>query len=389
MSSDHLNRLDSLLNDYQLDVLFCRLPENIVYLTGALPVLGISIAAYQPQKFTALLQPEFENIWYPNLNRQTDSFPTGHLGDAPITKSYAEWLARLHSQHKISPLRIGIEMDISITSPAFNASEMLLPGKTWQDLLQAEFPEARLVDAIPVLEQARAIKDEGEIALLQKSCEIANMGLSALQSTLHPGMSEVEAAALVESEIRVRGTGWKGARLVQAFAQVTTGPDGSYRQSMLTPSSTRKMERGDLVMIELGVCVDGYWSDLTRTYCVGKPDQAQIQAYNAVFEAQQCAVKSLQAGNRWGDPDQAARACLQSAGYGAYFKHGTGHGIGCRYHESIPRLNPGAEDLLENGMVTSVEPGIYIPGFGGIRIEDNLAVTEGGPLWLSIPAERW
>jgi hypothetical protein len=77
------------LNDYQLDVIFCRLPENIVYLTGALPVLGISIAAYQPQKFTALLQPEFENIWYPNLNRQTDSFPTGHLGDAPITKSYA------------------------------------------------------------------------------------------------------------------------------------------------------------------------------------------------------------------------------------------------------------------------------------------------------------
>jgi len=389
LQSDHLNRLNVLLDQHQLDILFCRLPENIVYLSGALPVLGLSIVAYQPQKFTALLQPEFENIWYHNNNIQTEFFPTGHLGDAPALKSYADWLGNLHKQRNLSPLHIGIEENINIASPAFNASEMLLPGREWTDLLQAEFPDATLVDAIPILEKAKAIKDAAEIALMQKSCEIANLGLSALQDAIRPGMSEVEAAALVESEIRVRGTGWKGARLVQAFAQVTSGPDGSFRQSMLTPSSTRKMESGDLVMIELGVCVDGYWSDLTRTYCVGKPEKAQIIAYNAVFEAQQRAVKALQAGNHWGDPDKAARTCLQTAGYGAYFKHGSGHGIGCRYHESIPRLNPNADELLENGMVTSVEPGIYIPGFGGIRIEDNIAITENGPVWLSIPAERW
>lgn len=389
MLFDHLKRLNSWMNKDQLDVIFCRLPENIVYLTGSYPILGLSIAAYMPDRFITLLLPEFETIWFPSRKVQIDSFPTGHLGDKSIIKSYSEWLTRLHNQYNINPLRIGIEMDITIAAPAYNSAEMLLPGSSWIDILQAEFPEAKFINSIPLIEQARAIKDEGEIGAMQKSCEVANFGLFALQDSLRPGMTEVEAAALVESEIRQRGTGWKDARLVQAFAQVTSGPEGSYRQSMLTPSSTRKMETGDLVMIELGVCVDGYWSDLTRTYCVGKPNNAQIQAYNAVYDAQQLAAKTLRAGKPWGDPDRAARTSLQSAGFGDYFKHGTGHGIGCRYHESIPRLNPGMTELLESGMVTSVEPGIYILGFGGIRIEDNLAVTDGDPIWLSKPAERW
>ncbi len=389
MLFDHIKRLNSWMNKDQMDVIFCRLPENIVYLTGSYPILGLSIAAYMPDRFIALLQPEFETICLPSRKIQIDSFPTGHLGDKSITESYTEWLTGLRELHNINPHRIGIEMDITIAAPAFNSAEMLLPGSTWIDLLKTEFPLAKLINTIPLIEQVRAIKDEAEIGAMQKACEVANFGLSALQDSLHPGMSEVEAAALVENEIRQHGTGWKGARLVQAFAQVTSGPDGSYRQSMLTPSSTRKMETGDLVMIELGVCVDGYWSDLTRTYCIGKPNIAQIQAYNAVYDAQQLAAKALRTGKPWGDPDRAARTSLQSAGFGEYFKHGTGHGIGCRYHESFPRLNPGGTELLESGMVTSVEPGIYIPGFGGIRIEDNLAVTDGDPIWLSTPAERW
>lgn len=389
MPTDHLQRLDSYMNEYQLDILFCRLPENIVYLTGTYPVLGLSIAAYQPGRFIALLLPEFEFTRQPDDRIRVDAFPNGHLGDPPVLQAYAAWLEQLGQKYQPQPKSIGVEVDISIAAPAFNASEMLLPGRDWMELLKTKFPQAALADCLPALEKSRAVKDEGEIAQMRKAGEIANFGLAALGGSLQPGMTEVEAAALVEKEIRTRGTGWQGAQLVQAFAQVTGGPEGSYRQSMLTPSSAKRMEMGDLVMIELGVCVDGYWSDLTRTYTIGKPSKAQVEAYNAVWDAQQNAAQALREGNCWGAPDLAARSLLQSRGYGKYFKHGTGHGIGCRYHESVPRLLPGAEEKLAAGMVTSVEPGIYIPGFGGIRIEDNLVVTAADPRWLSTPAERW
>ena len=158
---------------------------------------------------------------------------------------------------------------------------------------------------------------------------------------IRPGLREVDAAALVESTIRSGGTGFEGARLVRAWAHITSGPEGTYLQSMLTPSGERAMQAGDLVMIEMAVCADGYWSDLTRVYCVGQPTAEQVRLYNAVLAAQQAGAAQLIPGKTWGDPDQAGRLILEQAGLGVYFKHGTGHGVGYRYHETIPQLGPG------------------------------------------------
>ena len=237
--------------------------------------------------------------------------------------------------------------------------------------------------------QARACKSEIELDLLRRVNRIAQLGLDALAEAIRPGLREVDAAALVESTIRSGGVGFDGARLVRAYAHVTAGVEGTFRQSMLTPSGPRAMEAGDLVMIEMAVCADGYWSDLTRVYCVGQPSAEQKRLYNALLTAQQAAAAALIPGHTWGDPDYAARASLEQAGLGVYFKHGTGHGVGYRYHETIPQLGPGKTDLLLEGMVTSVEPGIYLPGVGGIRIEDNVAVGPNGPLFLSQPCLPW
>jgi Xaa-Pro dipeptidase len=219
--------------------------------------------------------------------------------------------------------------------------------------------------------------------------EIAEMGILDALSKLTPGMTEVQVGAMVEYKIRADGPGYKNARLVRAEAEVGAGPVGTFKGTLLVPSTGYKLQEGDFVMIELATMVDGYFSDLTYMGVVGPPSQRQKEVYNHLLEAQQAATQQLCPGNTFDAPDKAARLVLEKAGLGEYFVHITGHGVGFRYHEFIPFLAPGAAGRLEVGMVSSVEPGVYIPDFGGLRIEDNVAVGPDGPIVLSTPRKPW
>ena len=181
----------------------------------------------------------------------------------------------------------------------------------------------------------------------------------------------------------------KGARLVWAEAEVASGPVNTAKANLLIPSTNRVIEQGDLVMVELATLMDGYYSDLTYMAVAGDPTERQQEVHNAVLEAQQAASKLMVPGNSYADPDVAARNALDKAGLGAYFVHVTGHGLGFRFHESTPFLMPGATGTLREGIVSSIEPGVYIPDFGGIRIEDNVAVGRDGPDFLSMPRQPW
>jgi Xaa-Pro aminopeptidase len=206
---------------------------------------------------------------------------------------------------------------------------------------------------------------------------------------LGPGMTEAQVGALVEGKIRGDGVGCKGARLVRANAEVGAGPVGSTKGTLLVPSTNNVIHDGDIVMVELATVVDGYWSDLTYVAVAGGPNERQRTVYNTVLEAQQAAAHEMREGASFADPDRAARTVLEKAGLDQYFPHITGHGVGLRYHEFIPFLMPGATGVLKQGMVSSVEPGVYIENFGGIRIEDNVAVGARGPVFLSTPREPW
>jgi Xaa-Pro dipeptidase len=384
-----MQSLDQSMRHSGLDGLICRLPENIVYLTGTLPVNGASAVFYLPDEKPILFQPDCESQWVKPNRCDVELFAWGHLGNPDLYISYRNWFSQLLHKFGDRLKSIGLEIDYPVAAPSYSSAEALLPAIQWQDMMTDIFHHSSLQDCEPIFVDIRAIKEQDELDLLRRSNEIAELGLHALQLEIHPGMPEVQAAALVESTIRIKGTGYQGAQLVKAYAQVTSGAEGTYKQSMLTPSGLREFQNGDLVMIEMATCADGYWSDLTRVYSVGKPSSEQIQIYNIVLAAQSAAAKALLPGNTWSSPDQAARSVIEAAGYGSYFKHGTGHGVGYRYHETIPQLSPGNKGIFKKGMVTSVEPGIYIPGFGGIRIEDNLAVGENGPVWLSCPCEPW
>jgi Xaa-Pro dipeptidase len=190
------------------------------------------------------------------------------------------------------------------------------------------------------------------------------------------GVSGVELAAAVEREVMVRGTGYQGAVRVRAYAQVAVGPEESavgYRPNEI--STLRRLEPGDVALLELGVVADGYWADRTRVRVAGKPSRDQLRVFDTVRTAQEAAIAAIRPGVSGGDIDEAARSVIRDAGYARYFPHITGHGLGFGYHESFPILAPRERGRLEEGMITSIEPGVYFTPCGGFRIEDDVLVT--------------
>lgn len=224
-------------------------------------------------------------------------------------------------------------------------------------------PAPQLVTAL------RAVKDEGELALIRRAVAVAEEAFARLLPLVRPGRSERELA--LELEFLMRRLGAEAA----AFdVIVVSGPRSSLPHGR---PGERRIAPGDLVTFDFGARVGGYHSDVTRTLVVGKADARQREVYEVVRAAQAAALAAVREGVKAGEVDCAARAVIGAAGYGERFGHSTGHGLGLEVHE-FPTLAPNREDRLAAGMVVTVEPGVYIPGWGGVRIEDTVIVTASG-----------
>jgi Xaa-Pro dipeptidase len=275
--------------------------------------------------------------------------------------------------------RIGYEANFEAIAPSWNSAESLIPAADTVALIQSAFPDATLVDASALLKKERRTKTQYEISRLEIASEISAIGLEAFQHVVDAGKTGVELAAEVEREVMVRGTGYRGAIRVRAYAQVTVGPEETalgYRPNVI--STTRRLKQGEIALLELGLVADGYWADRTRARVAGQPSEVQQAYFDTVVRAQEAAIAAIKPGIPASAVDQAARSTIQSSGYGDFFPHITGHGLGFGYHESSPILGPQSQDVLEAGMLTSVEPGIYDRTIGGIRIEDDVLVTPAG-----------
>jgi len=275
--------------------------------------------------------------------------------------------------------RIGYDGSFAAVAPSWNSAEILVPAATNAALLQSAFQDGELIDASPMLHAERLTKTAYEISKIRLASEISCLGLEAFDQSVDVGIPGVELAALVEHAVMARGTGSRGAQRVRAYAQVAVGPEESavgYRPNEV--STLRKLEGGDVALLELGVVADGYWADRTRVRIAGKPSGDQLRVFETVRKAQEAAVAAIRPGVSAAEVDEAARSVIEAAGYGAFFPHITGHGVGFAYHEAGPKLAPGSRDLLQEGMVTSVEPGVYFTPCGGFRIEDDVLVTRDG-----------
>ena len=340
MRSFH-EKLPDWLNDRSLHaVVICR-RENVRYFSGFAGTAGVlAVTASERRLFVDFRYIEQANLTAPSFQIVRC---TGNPLDAAL-----EWLKEADCR------QIGFEEDF-LTVAEFTRMTAKIDRNCW----------------VPVrLDTLRAVKEPVEVEKIVAAAEIADEALKKILPMIRPGESEVALAAALEYEMRIRGS-----EQVAFDTIIASGPRSALPHGV---ASGRNIEAGDFVVIDFGAVFEGYRSDMTRTMFVGEPTLRHREIYDTVLRAQLAGLSAVKAGAVCRMVDQAARSVIDKAGFGDFFGHGLGHGVGLDVHED-PRLAPSAgEAKLEAGMVVTVEPGIYIPGWGGVRIEDLVVVTEDG-----------
>lgn len=237
------------------------------------------------------------------------------------------------------------------------------------ELLQRFAPGVQMTHAEPVMDALRLRKDSGEVAAMRRAVRVAEQALEQLLPRIKIGQTEKEIAAMLVQELTQAG-----AQTVAFSPIVSAGPNGASPHAVPTE---RPIQSGDLLVIDWGAFVDDYPSDITRTFAVGEINAEFQRIYEAVRQANAAGVAAAAPGASGQTIDRAARAVIEKAGYGEFFIHRTGHGLGLETHEH-PSIVEGETEGLPAGAVFTVEPGIYLPGRGGVRIEDNILITADG-----------
>ncbi|HEX3491627.1 MAG TPA: aminopeptidase P family protein [Streptosporangiaceae bacterium] len=297
--------------------------------------------------------------------------PARYPGVLATDSRYAEAARRdcadleLVVERAIEPALVRLAAEAGAATLAFEAQEMTVE----RHAALAELAGAPgLVPLGRVVEDLRMVKDEAEIDLLRRACEITSAALGEVIGELAPGRTEREIALAVERAMTDRGADGLAFDTI-----VASGPNGAIPHHV--PGS-RRLETGDLVTIDCGALVEGYHADMTRTVALGQVSDWQREIYDLVAEAQAAGVAAATAGTDVGDLDAVARDLIEAAGYGGYFQHGLGHGVGLEVHEA-PIIGYDRTGTLVDRVPVTVEPGVYLPGRGGVRIEDTLVVRAG------------
>ncbi|MDD2732951.1 MAG: Xaa-Pro peptidase family protein [Desulfuromonadaceae bacterium] len=235
--------------------------------------------------------------------------------------------------------------------------------------LSEKLNSSELIELGAKLDEIRIRKDNAEIILLSDVATLSSQSLAAILPGIKPGVREEEIALALEIEMRHRGADGRAFDFIVASGERGAMPHGVASNKIIQP--------GDLVTIDFGAVKDGYHSDETVTVACGKPGLQAQEIHSIVRSAHDLAIRAVRPGISCKDLDEVARGYIREKGYGDFFGHGLGHGVGLEIHE-MPTLSPRSATLLDEGMVITIEPGIYIPGFGGVRIEDTVVVTGDG-----------
>ena len=374
-------QIRTFLQQHDLRAWIAWRPDELLMLSGYFPYWGASLlicfADAEPILFVPLLEPR-DHI---PAGLRVQEYP---WGDLKCSDPYSVLVAAVGSElvkARVKGEQVGMNLSSSRISLPIQAAEQIPIPEAFSGQLsglttrldrkcQAAFADLYLR------------KTPEEIAAIRQANRVANVGLQAFFENLRPGMAEAEVAAEVESAIH-RQIGRDGIFHSRGWAMVQSGPN-SADAGRFNRSTGRRLEDGDLALIELATCVNGYWSDLTRTAAVGSPKPEVERILAIATDAQQAAVDGVRSGVTAGHIDSLARDKIAAQGLSSFFTHHTGHHVGFRYHDPGFLILPGESAKLEPGMVITIEPGVYVPERGcGARIEDNVLVTESGHEVLS------
>ncbi|WP_297437794.1 Xaa-Pro dipeptidase PepQ [Thermococcus sp.] len=334
-----IEHLQEFLSQNELDGALIISSPNLYYFTGSSPVLGGYLVVTPDESLFMVPELEYEEA------RETSKVPVEKF------KGGKDLYERLSS---FGLRRLGIEGGTS-----FSLTQSLRE--------KVGVTEFKTIDDI--IKELRIIKTPEEIEVIKAACEIADMAMMAALEEISEGKREREIAAKMEYVMKMNGAEKPAFDTIIASGWRAALPHGV--------ASDKRIEKGDLVVIDEGALYRHYHSDMTRTIIVGSPNAKQKEIYEIVLEAQRKGVKNARPGMTAKELDTIVRDVIKEYGYGDYFIHSTGHGVGLQIHE-WPRVSQTDDTKLKPGMVITIEPGIYLPKFGGVRIEDTLVITESG-----------
>jgi len=342
------DRVRSSLETLGVDAILVTKSQNVRYLTGFSGSNGQLILGADDWFLTDPRYEEQSSHEVPDCRRDIYSTTAKAIGEA------AGMFGSLQrSLKELGVSRLGVE-----------AANMTLHMASQ---VREKVPAVELVETTEVVEKLRRVKDETEVEALRTACSYADRALELLLGELREGMTEIDVAAFLEDAMRRAGSSGLSFDTIAAFGPSAAEPHHQ--------PAARTLRRGDLIKLDFGATHAGYHSDMTRTIAFGEPSDEMAAVYQLVFDSQRAGVDAVRAGVTTGDVDAASRGYLTERGHD--FGHGTGHGVGLEVHEA-PAVRKGGEDVLEPGMAITVEPGIYLPGIGGVRIEDSVIVRDGG-----------
>lgn len=374
MDADRLFRIRKAMEEEGLDVLVCRNPENVLYVSGYWPVMGWSLAVLPLDGEPTLIVPVAE-LDYAREGWVRDIRPYETESLEEIWNPYERMREILNAIGLPKGSKVGCELNLETMATNSVVGEVNYAGKPTFDMVERVF-DAKLVDASEMLARLRMVKSDYEVSKMEVAAELAGLAVEGFLERLMEGVTECELAASAEAVVHGRGVGFKGARRSRGFAFVMSGVNSSRAWYPFNISTDRRVCRGDVVLLEFNVCVDGYWVDITRTWVLGKPTEEQEDMFATLVEAQERVYELESSGLTASIVDGFARNFITEKGYSKLFPHRLGHGIGLRIHET-PVIHPASGDVLERGVVHTVEPGLYTSKFG-MRLEDVVVVGDRG-----------
>lgn len=338
---EKLDKLRTALAENDLDAIIIGSPINRRYITGFTGTAGVAL-----------------------IGREESLFITDFRYTEQATAQAKGFDVIEHTQL--------IELEIRDQLKKMNAKHVGFEKNHTTYALFEQYNEAFDVKLVPIsdiVENIRLYKTEDELAIMKQAAKIADDAFYHIQDYIKPGVKEIDISNELEFFMRKQGATSSSFDIIVASGNRSAMPHGV--------ASTKEIQAGELVTLDYGALYDGYCSDITRTFAVGEISKQLTEIYNTVLQAQLIGVKGIKPGMTGKEADDLTRDYIKEKGYGEYFGHSTGHGLGMEVHEG-PGLSYRSNIKLEPGMVVTVEPGIYVPNVGGCRIEDDIVITETG-----------